>query len=448
MDDVGSTFHTDGSIVYSNGTLVSPEGAIFFNNGTIKFSDGAVLHRDLKIIRTDGTEVQGQLYDADAIDVIDDGVTRSNDGGSVKKNGDGTTATKVASSGEVEGEVAVENEDGASTTGEIDVEPFSEDQLPGEVDVENGTWKEELNEADLPEKFEIVGTLDVDKIINLWTAKRCDDEGSGAGNCSLLGHLKNSTLLLQLVETLAAKDDKSTNTWSDIVQIMKVEGMIPDANSYVATILSQDMDQQASGEGGQLSSGVHCDHRELSCRNGLACYHKTRHCDLKADCSDFSDEDSCSCRDRLVGNKLCDGYADCPGAEDEIGCGCNEDQFRCRTSGQGRRSVVECVAAGRVCDGVDDCKDGSDEEDCLVLAPREGFTMLANTDSKGFLHAKVPQGEAGGYVLVGFTEEDSKREEMLNNLVQRVCADHLSLGQSYLVRQAKEDATVSDNFVV
>ena len=149
MDDVGSTFHTDGTIVYSNGTLVSPEGAIFFNNGTIKFSDGAVLHRDLKIIRTDGTEVQGQLYDADAIDVIDDGVTRSNDGGSVKKNGDGTTATKVASSGEVEGEVAVENEDGASTTGEIDVGPFSEDQLPGEVDVENGTWKEEVNEQEL-----------------------------------------------------------------------------------------------------------------------------------------------------------------------------------------------------------------------------------------------------------------------------------------------------------
>ena len=114
MDDVGSTFHTDGSIVYSNGTLVSPEGATFFNNGTIKFSDGAVLHRDLKIIRTDGTEVQGQLYDADAIDVIDIMANRSNDAGLVKKNGDGTTTSKEASSGEVEGEVAAANEDLAS----------------------------------------------------------------------------------------------------------------------------------------------------------------------------------------------------------------------------------------------------------------------------------------------------------------------------------------------
>ena len=74
--------------------------------------------------------------------------------------------------------------------------------------------------------------------------------------------------------------------------------MTPDANSYVTTILAQGIAMQGGGEGGQ--GGVHCDSWQLSCRDGLACYSKTRHCDLKADCEDFSDEDSCTCKDRLV----------------------------------------------------------------------------------------------------------------------------------------------------
>ena len=76
MYDVGSAFHTDGSIVYSNGTRVSPAGATFLNNG-------AVLHPDLKIIWTDGTEAQGQLYDTDATNVKDDKAGTS-DAGLVK----------------------------------------------------------------------------------------------------------------------------------------------------------------------------------------------------------------------------------------------------------------------------------------------------------------------------------------------------------------------------
>ena len=94
---------------------------------------------------------------------------------------------------------------------------------------------------------------------------------------------------------------------------------------------------------------------------------------------------------RLTGDRLCDGYADCPDQEDEMGCGCG-DQFRCSSLQPDRDSSFQCVAMEKVCDGVDDCRvygAYGDEEDCLVLTAREGFTTLANTDTKGFLHARV-----------------------------------------------------------
>ena len=153
---------------------------------------------------------------------------------------------------------------------------------------------------------------------------------------------------------------------------------------------------------------------------------------------------------RLVGDKLCDGYADCPGAEDEMGCGCG-DQFRCSSDPVERRTGLQCLSMERVCDGVDDCDNASDEEDCLVLAPREeGFTTLANTDSKGFLHAKLPGGVGGEeeYVLVGFTEKDTKDKLMLEKLTRRVCNDYLatSSGRAYSVQQAGEKDLVMITF--
>ena len=245
-DDSGSLFRSDGSITYSDGTNITSEGAMFFNNGSIKFSDGAMLHTDLQITHANGTVVEGQLV--------------------------------VNAEGEAESELGAvdvaEDTDLASTSNSAD--SLSEDL----------------------ESYEVVGTLDIDKITELWTMKNCDEAASGSTDCSLLGHLQNADNLLELMEALTAEDGLQINTFGDIVNVMVSEGMTPDANSYVATILAQDMDNKDTEGEGQFVSGVHCDHRELSCRNGLACYPKTRHCDLKADCSDFSDEDACSCRDR------------------------------------------------------------------------------------------------------------------------------------------------------
>ena len=69
---------------------------------------------------------------------------------------------------------------------------------------------------------------------------------------------------------------------------------------------------------------VHCDPwRERRCRDGLACYSVAQHCDMVVDCEDNSDEDECSCVERLVKDKKCDGYVDCAGAADEADCGCH-----------------------------------------------------------------------------------------------------------------------------
>ena len=148
---------------------------------------------------------------------------------------------------------------------------------------------------------------------------------------------------------------------------------------------------------------VHCDPwRERRCRDGLACYSVAQHCDMVVDCEDNSDEDECSCVERLVEDKKCDGYVDCAGAADEADCGCPEDtSFFCSASAFG---PAECVAAWRVCDGTRDCGNGRDEEDCFILAPSLysldrhsastlGFLSVWNETMKTFLPLAVERYE-------------------------------------------------------
>ena len=49
---------------------------------------------------------------------------------------------------------------------------------------------------------------------------------------------------------------------------------------------------------------VGCDQgREKRCRDKSACYAKEKHCDFEVDCKDNSDEDSCSCLERLIDDR-------------------------------------------------------------------------------------------------------------------------------------------------
>ena len=65
----------------------------------------------------------------------------------------------------------------------------------------------------------------------------------------------------------------------------------------------------------------------------------------KVDCDDNSDEDSCSCVERLIEDRKCDGYTDCDGGEDEAHCGCpaNTPFLSSRTG-----SMYECQASYKV----------------------------------------------------------------------------------------------------
>merc|ERR1719320_703328 len=106
------------------------------------------------------------------------------------------------------------------------------------------------------------------------------------------------------------------------------------------------------------------DVRERRCRDKSACYPIQKHCDFEVDCKDNSDEDSCTCVERLIEDRKCDAIIDCEGATDEYDCGCNDDFFCAPHPAFG---PPECINPSAVCDGVPNCSNGRDEKNCFIL---------------------------------------------------------------------------------
>jgi len=165
-------------------------------------------------------------------------------------------------------------------------------------------------------------------------------------------------------------------------------------------------------------AGVICNRGERRCRDRKQCYLSSNHCDFKVDCKDFSDEDSCTCRERLDRSRLCDGYSDCLDSEDETGCaGCTQTEFFCEKEKIYGNSV--CIGKSFVCDGVEDCVNGRDEEGCLLIIPlgrRDPATVQpADSDIDGLLTVKV------GSEYKFLTVRDQKEEAHLATLAKTVC---------------------------
>ena len=66
-----------------------------------------------------------------------------------------------------------------------------------------------------------------------------------------------------------------------------------------------------------------CYTNERLCLDNSNCVKINHICDGKADCSDSSDEELCTCKHRLNRERWCDGYMDCPDGDDEKECSGN-----------------------------------------------------------------------------------------------------------------------------
>ncbi|XP_039497795.1 basement membrane-specific heparan sulfate proteoglycan core protein isoform X32 [Drosophila santomea] len=123
-----------------------------------------------------------------------------------------------------------------------------------------------------------------------------------------------------------------------------------------------------------------CTEYQATCMNG-ECIDKSSICDGNPDCSDASDEQSCSLGLKCQPNQFmcsnskcvdrtwrCDGENDCGDNSDETSCDpepsgapCRYNEFQCRSG--------HCIPKSFQCDNVNDCTDGTDEVGCMAPLP-------------------------------------------------------------------------------
>jgi len=208
---------------------------------------------------------------------------------------------------------------------------------------------------------------------------------------------------------------KIENIITDLKLVMEEEKYVP-VNTSAETLNPRSLNNTERTKYEPVVEIVCDDVRERRCRDKSGCYPIQKHCDFEVDCKDNSDEDSCTCLERLIDDRKCDAFIDCEGATDENDCGCNGDDFFCAP--HPAFGPPECINSNSVCDGVIHCSNGRDEKDCLILGPSPGELKHDSAGSSGIL-AQWSQ-EEGKYLPVG-VEEDGAIDEYIKDMSVKAC---------------------------
>ena len=243
------------------------------------------------------------------------------------------------------------------------------------------------------------------QLMALWDrVKECEDlvpPGQDSHHCEAVLQAAIPQNIESLTQNLTGwiEDAKLSQNITSLQSFLKLQsGLAQERNTSYSSILQhmqpflvveeEEPEQRLAGEesGGSKSLVpllVTCDlRRELRCRDQSACYAKEKHCDFTVDCEDNSDEDNCSCLQRLIDDRQCDSYYDCADRADETECGCGLGEFFCARPRAW--DSPECVPATSVCDGQADCSNGRDEADCFLLG-KEGSLSPDRAGSAGIL---------------------------------------------------------------
>jgi hypothetical protein len=110
-----------------------------------------------------------------------------------------------------------------------------------------------------------------------------------------------------------------------------------------------------------------CIESEFQCGSG-ECLSSRVYCNRRVECSDGSDEMSCTCANYLrverQYRKICDGIVDCDDSSDEINCPYCKENYVCSGSNL-------CIDKSKICNGDNDCPNGEDESECISLVNDE-----------------------------------------------------------------------------
>ncbi|XP_008543703.2 serine protease nudel [Microplitis demolitor] len=145
----------------------------------------------------------------------------------------------------------------------------------------------------------------------------------------------------------------------DMTYMGRVQKNLSDHNLYKTHV--------SSGLKSMPNPELNCKENFVKCSNESHCIPKFLWCNGKIDCADASDEEMCSCLDKIDEEKICDGSFDCFNGEDELNCfGCGNNSFSCLDWTR-RDPKGTCVSLSRRCDGISQCPNKKDELDCSIL---------------------------------------------------------------------------------